>query len=761
MDRRNFLKLTAASSATVALGACRTPEKQLIRFIPEEEFLPGIATWKPGVCSLCAGGCGLKVRVMEGEAEVVRNGQVGLIKMGLAKKVEGSPDHPVNRGRLCARGQAGLQVTYNPDRLRFPLKRVGARGSGEFEPISWKDAIQELVSRLTSLSSNSQGSALAMISRPLRGQRRVLIDGFLAALSAQPLVTFELFDESALRRANWLSFGRYQLPTFDLARTNFVASFGADFLGTWNSPVAQGRSYGEMRQGRPSVRGRFAQIEPRMSQTGANADIWIPVRPGAEGLVALSLAHVTMAEQLRSAEAAGHSGKLIEGWTSGLKEYTPEAISPKSDIAPETIRRLARGLVTSRPAVVIMGGPALAHTNGLFNALAGNALNALLGNVDKPGGVYFTPQPPLPATGMNVEAPPAGHFPLILSFAQRVLSGQSSPPELLLLYEANVVFATPRNWRVREAIEKAPFIASFGSFLDETSILADLILPDHSYLESWTDDVAEAGSPQAVASLAPPVMLPLHQTRAMPDVLLDIARQMGGKVAETLPWKEYEGMLQAAFNPLKDRAGSVQAKSDDEFWSKAQEQGGWWSASPILAPTSAAQGVPVAPVSYTEPQFDGDEPQFPFHFLPYPSQQFLDGSLANLPWLQEMPDALTTVMWGTWVEINPQTAEQLGISTGDLVEVASQYGKIQAPALAFPGIATDMVSMPVGQGHTQFGRYASRRGNNPLEILAPLVEPTTGSLAWAATRVKIRRVGKSELALFSSHVGPAPHEGQR
>jgi anaerobic selenocysteine-containing dehydrogenase len=760
MDRRNFLKLTAASGATVALGACHAPEHQLIRFIPEEDLIPGVATWKPGVCSLCPAGCGLKVRVMEGDAEVVRNGQVGLIKMGLAKKLEGNPDHPVSQGKLCARGQAGLQVTYNPDRLRFPLKRSGARGSGEFEPISWKDAIQELVSRLTSLNSRCRGSALTMLSRPLRGQRRVLIDRFLAALDASPLVEYAPFDESVSRRANLLSFGRYQLPTFDLAKTNFIASFGAEFLGTWNSPVAQNRGYGEMRQGRPGVRGRFAQIEPRMSQTGANADIWMAVRPGAEGLVALSLAYVITAEKLRPAEAAGRAGELIAGWSSGLKPYAPEAVAQKAGIAPDAIRQLAHEMVTSGPAVVIMGGPALAQTNGLFNALAGNALNALLGNVGKPGGIYFTPQPPLPAAGINVKTPPLGRFPLISSFAQRILLGQSPPPQVLLLDEANVLFGAPRAWRLREALDRIPFIASFGNFLDETSILADLILPDHSYLESWIDDVVESGSACAVASLAPPAMLPLHDTRALPDVLLEVAQQLGGKTAQALPWKDYSAMLQAAFKPLKDRPGSVTAKDDDEFWAKVQERGGWWSAA--LAPPEPPVALrPAAAVSYAEPQFDGEPRQYPFHFLPYPSQQFHDGSLANLPWLQEMPDALTTVMWGTWVEINPQTAERLGISTGDLVEVASQHGAIQAPALASPGIAPDMVSMPAGQGHKQFGRYASNRGSNPFQILAPLVEPTTGSLAWAATRVRIRRVGRGQLALFSPHVGPTPHEGER
>ena len=109
MDRRQFIKVTAATGASATLTSCGNPENQLIRFIPEEELMPGISVMKPSICPLCPAGCGLLVRVMEGEAEVIRNGQPGLMKMGLAKKLEGNPAHPINHGKLCVRGQAAIQ----------------------------------------------------------------------------------------------------------------------------------------------------------------------------------------------------------------------------------------------------------------------------------------------------------------------------------------------------------------------------------------------------------------------------------------------------------------------------------------------------------------------------------------------------------------------------------------------------------------------------------------------------------------------------
>src|SRR5487761_1291754 len=207
MERRNFLKISAISGAVTALESCGSPEQQLIRFIPDEDIVPGIATWKPSVCTLCSAGCGTLVRVMEGDAEVVRNGRAGLVKMGLAKKIEGNPDHPVSRGKLCARGHAALQVLYHPDRLAHPLKRRGPRGSADFQEVSWDDALAELISLLTELRSSGDAASLAFLTRPLRGQRRELLERFLKAFGAPPPASYEPLDEAVLRQANLLSFG--------------------------------------------------------------------------------------------------------------------------------------------------------------------------------------------------------------------------------------------------------------------------------------------------------------------------------------------------------------------------------------------------------------------------------------------------------------------------------------------------------------------------------------------------------------------------
>jgi len=216
-------------------------------------------------------------------------------------------------------------------------------------------------------------------------------------------------------------------------------------------------------------------------------------------------------------------------------------------------------------------------------------------------------------------------------------------------------------------------------------------------------------------------MKPLHNTRATADVLLDVSKKLK-KPLSGMP-DSFSAMLQASVG-------------GDEAWAAATKQG--WTEIKVTAPKAERkEHTADLPGQAT---FDGDQNQYPFHFLPFASQAFLDGSTAHLPWMQEMPDPMSTAMWSTWAEINPQTAGRLGVTDGDMIEITSAHGTIHAPAIISPGIAPDIIAMPAGQGHETFTRYASGRGSNPVKVLAPVVEPETGALAWAATRVKIARV---------------------
>jgi anaerobic selenocysteine-containing dehydrogenase len=211
----------------------------------------------------------------------------------------------------------------------------------------------------------------------------------------------------------------------------------------------------------------------------------------------------------------------------------------------------------------------------------------------------------------------------------------------------------------------------------------------------------------------------------------------------------------------------LKASLPADAWASIEKQGYWTGPAQSAVPVASHQ----SPATFVEPRFDGDAALYPFHFLPYPSQAFFDGSTAHLPWLQEMPDPLTSAMWSSWVEINPQTADRLGIVQADVIEITSTQGTVRAPAMITPGIAPDVIAMPVGQGHDTFTRYASKRGVNPVAVLAPLADAETGALAWAATRVKIARVGGAngsvagaddsvKLIMFAGEMRENPNDGR-
>jgi anaerobic selenocysteine-containing dehydrogenase len=759
MDRRDFIKLTAISGTTATLASCGNPEHQLIRFVPDDDVVPGVAEWKPSVCPLCAAGCGVTVRVMDADVDTVRNGQAGVVAMAVAKKLEGDPNHPVNRGGLCARGQAAIQITYHPDRLRQPMKRTGARGTGEFTAISWDEAISELVSKVDALAAAGEQNSLVCLTGRRRGMRIDLWAAFAKGFRAPAPIVFEPLGDDVLRRANALSFGRDQLPTFDFARSNYVIAFGADVLGTWNSPVAQSAAYGAMRQSRPQRRGKLVQVEARMSLTGANADEWIPARPGTEGVVALGLVHLLMKAE-RPGDAATRAGALIDGWSSGLSDYAPERVEQIAGVPARRLERIAGELAEFRPAVAVVGGPPLAHTNGLFTALAVNSLNGLLGAVEQPGGVFFTPVSDAQSPGAAVSAAEQSRDAAVSTPGQSRSAALSGPrsadvkpalqstvdrlaaAKVLLIDQANPVYGAPKVVGIRETLEKVPFIASFASFVDDTSAFADLILPDHSFLESWVASAPESGALEAVRTSAGPVMKPLHQTRATADVLIEVAGKLKSPIA--LPWKSAEELAKA---PATSGESTGRLPSSGRPGNPARVEG------------RSVGGLH----RYEAPRFDGDPSAYPFHFLPYASVAFGDGSSAHLPWLQEMPDPLTSAMWSSWVELNPQTAARLGIAQGDVVEIGSTHGSIRAPAMLFPGIAPDVVAMPIGQGHDTFTRFASKRGANPIAILAAITEPETGALAWAATRVKVARISDPDasLIMFAGEMRERPHERDR
>ena len=725
IDRRDFLKLVGAGGVGAGAGfmlaeSIKHPVEHLIPYsVPPEEFSPGIATWYNTVCSMCSAGCGISVRTREGRA----------------KKIEGNPSHPVSQGRLCALGQAGLQVLYNPDRLTAPLMRTADRGAGSFAETTWEDGLSEVAGRLSTLRASGQSDRVCFLSQGVRGHLATLFELFMQQLGSEHLLHYDFAHPQTLYAANERFFGERNLPYYDLKNTHYLLSFGADYLGNWISPVHHSLGFGHSRQGRGDVRGRFVQIEPRMSLSGANADEWIPAKPGTEGVLALGLARHIVGE-------GRYEGADRDDWAAALASYSIARVAEETSVPAATIARLAERFADTQPSLAIGGGAAANHTNGVDTLMAVNALNYLVGNIGRPGGLVFNPEPAFGRGPRDRQA----SYRTMLELAEDARRGRI---EVLILNNTNPVFALPAAAGFTEALAEIPLIVSLSSFMDETTALADLILPTHTYLESWGDDAPEPGVGFRVGAVSQPVVSPLYNTRATGDIVLGIARELG--LGEAFPWTSMEDYLKQGWREIHQRGaaeiegeieGAIGAESFESFWTDVLKAGVWGEDTRRETASFAVDKSVIDSIGVAAPEFAGSSENYPFVLHPYLSNVLHDGRGANLPWMQELPDPLTRVVYGSWVELNPTTAEQLGLREGDVVDIESPNGAVSVPVYVYPAIMPDVVAMPIGQGHGQYGRYARKRGVNPIQILAPQMEPSTGSLAWGATRVKLVPTGR-------------------
>jgi len=717
MDRRNFFKIVSTASTGIMTGACG---KKVERYIPllvsDQELAPGEEAWRPGICGECEAGCGIIARVMEGERIVEQKGEKFRQKIAVIKKVEGNPLDSVSGGRLCARGQAGVQSLYHPDRLREPMQRKGPRGQADFAPISWEQAVATAAGKLDQVRRTDPARIL-FLARPQAGTRALTIARFLQALGAPPPVSFELADFPLERKAAQRVYGWSDQPVYDLANAIHAVGIGADFLGGWASPVFYARQFGKFRQGRSNARGKLVHAESRLSITGQSADMWIPLRPGTELFFALALGHLLLAEKLP------RSKSLPPQVVEAFETLDFASAARLCGIDEKRLRQVARELGESEKPLVIAGA-SVGHTNSLAALTAAGYLNVLLGNVGQPGGVHP------PALEPTASRPTFTHSLAQLDRAQFVFLDGVDP-----------LYTSPRAAGVAGKLARIETVVSFGSFLNDSAAYADLLLPDHHSLES-SAAVFTPVAPALAASVATPFVQPLYDTRSTEQLLAELAAKMSVEFEVATPQSVLEKIL-----------------PESETWDAVARQGGFWGEP---GHTAARPGKPEKSTFDVKPAvFHGDAARFPLHFLPYCSVQFHDGRSANLPWMQELPDAVSSAMWSLPAEVDPQTAARLGIKTGDRVRIESPYGKLEAPAYVDPAAVPGVVSMAIGQGHRSFGRYASNRGANPLSILAPVWEEATGALAIGATRVRLTRLGTDgglvQFAAVDREMGPWGH----
>lgn len=710
------MKLTGVSAAAgLALTGCGTNARLVERktYLNMPEYtLPGRSTFFATTCGECPAGCGIVVRTTEGRAI----------------KVEGNPNHPVNKGRTCSRGQTAMHGLYNPDRFQTALRQA-ERGSGNYEELGWEEGINLVVEALQRENPTDLAFLTGLVPDHLFDLWREISDyfGIPAPLRFSGLAMME--GRNTLREACGTIFGVRSLPHFDIARSDMVFSFGANFTETWISPVSYSLAYGEMRQGDPSRRGYLVQFEPRLSQTAANADEWFPITPGSESLLAGALGALVQ-ERLGIALSPLYQSLDLQ------------EVSQRTGVPVEDIERLARLFVEAEHPLAVPGSVAMAQTNGKQTAEAVLALNGFVDSLGA-GGIAFPPE-----SGLSETQGVSASLSEMESFIRRIEAGAV---KVLFIHNTNPVFSLPPEMGFMEALAKVPLVISFASYPDETALLSDVVLPDHVALESWGYQNITIGSEVRAVSGFQPVVSPFRDTRATVDVFLAAIQRVGGRMADAIPYPDEVAFIQSKVLPLNSEGGFYAAPEENTFWTLWLQAGGWWQQEQSLQVPAFDPAPLNTQRAWEQAQYLGED--HPFHLLVYPSQNLTDGSGANRPWLQETPDPMTTALWDTWVEINTETAHELGLENDDIVRLITPVGEITAIVYHYPAIRPDVIAVPTGQGHTHFGRFANLIGSNPFKII-PSLQNAAADLAFAAARVRIEKTGlKKTLARKESIPG--------
>ncbi len=704
ISRRDFLKLAGVGAATTAIltgcgPASRYVKREPYMQMPEYTY-NGLSTYYATTCRECAAGCGLVVRTSQGRA----------------LKTEGNANHPLNLGKTCARGQATLHGLYNPDRVTDPIQRK--RGSASFENVDWDAATQTVADAL----KNNKPGEIAFLMGTASDHLFDLVTDLSSQAGINAPVRFgalSMFESRAtLAQAAENLFGESGLPFFDVGGAQFVLSFGANFLETWLSPVSYTRGFAGLREAQTKMRGKFVQFESRMSSTAGKADEWVPLRPGTEAMVALAIGRLAL--ELRG-------GPLPRAFA----DVDVKDAAAKSGIKLETLEHLAEMFANSKGALAIPGGAALGQSNGLAVAEAVLTLNAIADNFGKPGGVYLS------ALAPNQEKyQRSASLQEMQAFTKKLAGGAI---KVLFVHGVNPLFELPASLNFKEALAGVDQVISFATFPDETALESDFVFPDHHGLESWGYQRVATGSNSSALSGAQPVVSPFYNTRSTVDVLIAAAQLAGGKFAKALPFKDEVEFLQSKITPLMSEAdGFFSAPDLPTFMASFQQYGGWWKTTDTRTAPNTAD-VLNRNMDAAESEFAGEGE---FFFVPFVSPTLAEAG-ANKPWLQELPDPTTTVMWNTWIEINPVTAEELGLVDDDVVKIISEAGELELPVYRYPAIRPDTVAIPFGQGHTAYGRYAENRGANPTDLIGQNFNKA-GDLAFAGMKVKIEKTGKKQ-----------------
>ena len=541
-------------------GVCNLPGPGAKRNWPPMDKYKGTQE-VPGMCQLCSTVCGI----------------VGHVKNDRLIKIEGNPNDPNSRGKVCARGHAGLNHLYHPERLLYPLKRIGKRAEGKWKRITWDEALDEIATKLKKVRES--GSPQEFAFHQGRQRSKDALKRFLDAFGTRTQLSHRSLCSGNRRAANLTYLWESDWDLNDVENSKYILNFGSNAFEAHQGHVSFAN---RIQNGRYNNGAKMVTFDVRLSNTAGSSDEWFAPFPGTDGAVALAMSHAIL-------NAEKHDAEFIETWTNvtvdelrgHLKDYTPDWAAEVSGLKAADISRIALEFAAAAPAATTMcNRGSSAHLNGFYNDRAIQLLNAVVGSVGKKGGWCWSPwggldplvktpeMPPSAKTWSLLEDPP--EYPLA-NVWRRMRVGEiiylylmqgRSKLQAYMTYNLDSPLTWPEESLTKDVLcdeSLIPFHVCINSFYNETAHYADIVLPWTTFLERWDLDARGSYNLRPYVGIRTPMVKPLGEARDVRDFFPELARRIGGGMEK---WYDYgtteDYMREWASNvPKSDETGKA------------------------------------------------------------------------------------------------------------------------------------------------------------------------------------------------------------
>lgn len=729
ITRRQFMRRSSAATAlTAAVGGVAVADVHPPG-LRGETRVQQIAT----NCEMCFWRCGVMAEVANGKL----------------LKLQGNPHHPLTKGKLCARGNAGVALLNDPDRLKYPQIRTGDRGSGKFKRVTWDEALDFLATRLAELKQKYGPESVAVFPHGVHsGFFSTLMKAYGTPNSAEPA-----FAQCRGPRdiGYYLTFGRpvNSPEPVDLEESKCIVLIGSHIgENVFTSQVtafAEGLAKGA----------KLIVVDPRFSTAASKASYWLPIKPGTDTALLLAWMNVLIAEKLYDKE-------YLDRYATGLKELeehveplTPEWAAPITEIPAEQIRDTARLIAGARPAVAIHPGRHVTwYGNDTQRARAMAILTALLGAYGRKGGIFLPtklaagriPLPPMP----EPEKPRAdrleGMYPLAAEEAhgltqgliETTLTGNPYPIKSWIVYGQNILESIPTRQKTLDAIKKLEFMAVVDVLPMEQARYADLILPEATYLERYDPPAVVTTSKRPYVAIRQPAVQPMYESKPGWWIAKESAKRMG--LSEYFPWTDPDDHLRRLIAPLNINEQELKALGAVSFDGKPYIEDRVENDGPLF-PTqtgklelvsSVLQDLKLDALPKYEPVEDPPAGYVRLIYGRSPVHSF--SRTQNNGWLDD-------VMAENPIWINGRAAETFRVADGQKVIVENQDG-VKSPVITVrvtPGIRSDVAYTVHGFGAQASGlKKAYQHGFSDTALMTRIaVDPLMGATGMRVNFVRI------------------------